>query len=419
METQTSNTTLKNYLLFRSGQLISLLGSSITSFVIIWWITLETGSPMYLALASLVGFAPMIILTPFAGVFVDRWNRKVLIGVVDLLQALATILLIFLFIWRIASIWYVLALLALRGVFQAFHEPAVSAIVPLMIPQGMLSRMNGINFLLSGVVNVLGPITAATLLEIWIIDQILWIDAATFIVAVIPLLLISIPSVRKKENEVQNRLSFREEFNEGTSFIKRSRGFLTFIMLATALNFLLTPLSTQIAYFVKFDHFGAASDLALVSASVQGGMIAGGLLMSLIAGFKRKMVAIILSVYIIFFGYAFIALTPTGQFWLMAMGGLILAVCLPIANVSIQTITQTVVPKKMFGRVNSVMGALSSAATPLGMILSGIIIEVTRTSTLFLTCSMSGIILLTMSWIFTDIKHVEKIENIEENSIIS
>ena len=411
MQIKANQATFRSYLLFWSGQLVSLLGSSVTSFVIIWWITLETESAMYLALASLVGFAPMIILTPFAGVFVDRWDRKKLIGVADFLQALVTILLIFLFSRSIVSVWYVLAVLALKGVFQAFHGPAVSAIVPVMVPEDKLSRVNGISFLLSGVVNLLGPIIAATLLEFWRIDQILWIDAATFIVAVIPLLMINIPSVRQNEDGTRDNLSFREEFGEGLAFIKKARGFLTLLTLATALNFLLTPLSTQIPYFVKFDHFGEASDWALISVSVQVGMIAGGLLMSLIKGFKKKAVAIVISVYVIFAGYALIAITPTGQFWFMAVGGLILSVCLPVANVSIRTITQTVVPRKMLGRVDSVMGALSSAASPLGMILSGIIVEVTETANLFLACAVSGIVLLTISWLFTDIKHVEEIEN--------
>ena len=263
MEGQADPTTFRNYLTFWSGQLVSLFGSSVAQFVIIWWITLETGSALYLSLASLLGFAPMIILSPFAGVFVDRWNRKRLMEIVDFLQALATVALIFMFSLDIVSIWHVLALLALRGVFQAFHNPAVAAIVPLMVPRDRLSRMNGANYLFSGAVTLAGPVLAALLLELWEIGQILWIDAATFIIAVIPLLLISIPSVRTEESASQEDPSFRKEFSEGFAFVKKARGFLTFIMLATALNFLLTPISTLAPYFVKFDHFGEASDLAL------------------------------------------------------------------------------------------------------------------------------------------------------------
>jgi DHA3 family macrolide efflux protein-like MFS transporter len=406
MEIQANQATFRSYLFFWSGQLVSLLGSSIAQFVIIWWITLETESALYLSIASLVGFAPMVLLTPFTGVLVDRWSRKVLIGIVDFLQALVTVVLIFLFWLGGISIWQVLALLALRGVFQAFHAPAVSAIVPLMVPKPKLSRINGLNYLFSGAVTLIGPVIAALLLVLWRIDQILWIDAGTFLVALIPLLIIRIPSVRRK----QDKSSFRKDFAEGLAFIKNGRGFLPLLMLATVVNFLLTPLFTLLPYYVKFDHFGEAPDLALVMAFFQGGILAGGLLMSVIKGFKKKMVAITFSIYIIFLGYALVALTPAGLFWFMALGGLVMAFCVPVANVSIQTIIQTVVPMKMQGRANSVTMALASAATPLGMGLSGVIVEFTGTATLFLGCAGLGILVLTFSWLFTDIRHVEKME---------
>ena len=406
MEIQAGQVTFRSYLFFWSGQLVSLLGSSIAQFVIIWWITLETGSALYLSIAAFLGLVPMIILTPFAGVLVDRWSRKALIGIADFLQALVTVVLIFLFWLGSVSIWQVLVLLTVRGIFQAFHSPAVSAIVPLMVPKAKLSRINGLNYLFTGAVTLIGPVVAALLLAFWKISQILWIDAITFMVAVIPLLLIAIPSVRKK----QDKSSFKKDLGEGLAFIKNGRGFLPLLILATVVNFLLTPLSTLLPYYVKFDHLGEAPDLAIVMAFFQGGILAGGLLMSVIKGFKKKMVAIVSSIYIIFLGYALVALTPTGIFWFMAIGGLIMAFCVPVANVSIQTIIQTVVPMKMQGRVNSVTMALASAATPVGMILSGVIVEFTRTANLFLGCSGLGVLVLTVSWFFTDIRHVEKME---------
>jgi len=408
VEIQVTQATFRSYVFFWSGQLISLLGSSVAQFVIIWWITLETQSALYLSIASFLGLVPMVILTPFAGVLVDRWSRKALIGVVDFLQALATVVLIFLFWLSNVSIWQVLTLLTLRGIFQAFHTPAVSAIVPLMVHKSKLSRINGLNYLFTGAVTLVGPVVAALLLAFWKIQQILWIDALTFVVAVIPLLMITIPSVRKR----QDNSSFKEEFVEGLAFIKNGRGFLPLLTLATTLNFLLTPLSTLLPYYVKFDHMGEAPDLAVVMAFFQGGILAGGLLMSVIKGFKKKMVAIMSSIYIIFLGYILVAVTPTGAFWFMALGGLIMAFCVPVANVSTQTIIQTVVPMKMQGRVNAVIMALASAATPLGMILSGLIVEFARTTNLFLGCAGLGILVLTVSWFFTDIKHVEDMQEI-------
>jgi DHA3 family macrolide efflux protein-like MFS transporter len=406
MEMQANQATFRSYLSFWSGQLASLLGSSIAQFVIIWWITLETGNALYLALASFLGLAPMIILAPFAGVLVDRWSRRVLIGVVDFLQALATVVLIFLFWLDIISIWYVLLLLTLRGIFQAFHQPAVSAITPLMVPKEKLSRMNGLSYLCTGAVSLVGPVVAALLLGVWTIHEILWIDMITFLIALIPLLIIRIPPVKIK----QANSSFKEEFLEGFNFIKNARGLLPLLILATALNFLLSPLSTLLPYYIKFDHLGEAPDLAFVMAFLQGGILAGGLLMSVTKEFKTKMVVSAFSIYIIFVGYALMALTPLGLFWFMAMSALFMALCLPVANVSMQTIMQTIVPMKMQGRVSSVVMALASAATPLGMILSGTMVGFTGTANLFLGCALLGMLVLTLSWFFTDIKHVEKIE---------
>jgi DHA3 family macrolide efflux protein-like MFS transporter len=406
METQTNQSTFKSYLFFWSGQLVSLLGSSIVQFVLIWWITLETGSPFFLALAAFLGLVPMVILGPVTGVFADRVNRKVLIFTADFLQALATAVLIVLFWFGMASLWVVLGLLTVRGVFQAFHQPTTNAIIPSMVPADKLSRMNGLNYLFTGAMTLIGPVLAAVLLSFMLIYQVLWIDVATFAVAVVPLLLVRIPSVRSEQ--VVRDSSFKADFKEGFGFIRATRGFLPLLILATMLNFLLTPVSTLMPYFVKFDHLGGVEDLALIVASFQGGILAGGLLMTMIKGFKRKMVATAVAIYVVFLGYAVVALTPTGFFWFMAAGGVLMALCIPVANVSTQTIFQTVVPLKMQGRVNAVVMALASAATPAGMILSGVVVQFIQTANFFLICTVLGMLLLTLSWFFTDIKHVDK-----------
>ena len=405
MEIYADQITFRSYLFFWSGQLVSLLGSSIAQFVIVWWITLETESTLYLSIASVLGFVPIVILGPFTGVLADRWNRKALIGIVDLLQALATVLLIGLFWLDTIAIWQVLALLTLRGIFQAFHTPAVLAIIPTMVPKDKLSRMNGVNYLFTSAVNLVGPVIAALLLGFWTISQILWIDAVTFLVALIPLLVIMIPSVRKE----QDRSSFLKQFGEGFAFIRKTRGLLAFIVLATGVNFLLAPLSTLLPYYVKFDHLGAASDLAFVMAFAQGGMVAGGLLMSMVKVSKRKMAIILFSAYILFLGYILMALTPTGLFWFMATAGLILTFSFPIVDVLAITMLQTVAPMEMQGRVTSVTMSLAHAAQPIGMLLSGLITVFTQTADLFLGCGGLGMLMLTLSWLFTDIKYLEKI----------
>lgn len=406
MKIEANQATFKSYLFFWSGQLVSLFGSSIAQFVIIWWITLETESTLFLSIASVLGFAPIVILGPFTGVLVDRWSRKTLIGLVDLMQAVITVALVFLFWLEIIAVWQVLALLTLRGVFQAFHIPAVLAIIPAMVPKDKLSRMNGVNYFFTSAANLAGPVVAALLLELLEISQILWIDAVTFLVALVPLLRIMIPSVIK----AQDSPSFGKQFGEGFAFIRNARGLLPFIMVATAVNFLLAPLSTLLPYFVKFDHLGVASDLAFVMAFAQGGMVVGGLLMTIKKAFRRKMVIIVSSIYILFLAYLLTALTPKGYFWFMAASGFILTFCFPIIDVLVMTILQTVVPLEMQGRVTSVTMSLAHAAQPGGMILSGVVTVFTGTASLFMGSAGLGILILTLSWLLTDIRYVEKIE---------
>jgi DHA3 family macrolide efflux protein-like MFS transporter len=406
MAAPANETTYKQYLSFFFGQQFSLLGSSIVQFAIVWWINLETASTLYLSLAAFVGFVPMVVLGFFTGVLADRFNRKIIIALADFAQAFITVLLIVSFLMGWASIFVVLVLLAFRGVCQAFHAPTVSAIVPSMVPQNRLSRMNSLEYVLNGAVNVAGPLIAAILLAFVRIEQILWIDPATFLVAVIILLVTKIPSVR----ETHETTSFKEDFMQGFAFIRSARGLLPLIFLATVLNFLIMPISTLLPYFVKFDHLGVASDLAMVEAVIQGGLLAGGLFMLISKGFKKKIAAFVISILIYLIGYAIVSLTPLGLFWFMAVAGLVFSLPVPIANVSVRTIIQTVVPLKIQGRVSSVIMSLASLASPLGMIMSGALANYVGTANLFLGSALLGVLVLVPSWFLTDIRHVEDMQ---------
>jgi DHA3 family macrolide efflux protein-like MFS transporter len=348
----------------------------------------------------------MIALGPVTGVLADRWNRKILIAVVDFLQATTTMVLIFLFWSGAIVVWQTLALLGLKGIFQAFHTPTVMAIIPTMVPKEKLSRMNGVNYVFTSGVNLAGPVIAAVLLSFFPISQILWIDVLTFLIALAPLLAITIPSVVKKE---ERQPPFRRQFAEGFGFIRRATGLLPFIMVATGINFLLAPLSTLLPYYVNVDHSGIASDLALVMVLFQGGALAGGILMSVVKISRNKVLLIVSSMYLLFIGYILVSVTPTGFFWFMGLSGLILSICFPIIDVLAITLLQTVVPMKMQGRVTSVVISLAHAAQPLGMALSGLA-SIVRTTNLFLGCSIIGILFVTLSWFLTDMKYVERME---------
>ncbi|MFX0014352.1 MAG: MFS transporter [Promethearchaeota archaeon] len=398
---------LRGYIFFWIGQLISLLGSSVVQFSIIWWITVETGSEFILALSTFLGFGPTMLITPIAGVFVDRWSRKKLIATVDFFQAIATVGLILTFIIGIADIWFVLAIITLRGVFQAFHAPAVQAIIPLLVPKDKLSRMNGIDYLFNGVILMVGPLVGALLLNYFILQEVLWLDAITFMIAIIPTIFISIPSI-KTSTLIKEKTPFFNEISEGFSFIKNQQGLLALLAVFTAANFFMRPLYVLLPLFVKDFHLGGPEELALLFAGAQAGIIGASMIMSSWKGFENNAYGVALGIFIMYFGFVICSITPQGVYPLLILGIFLNGFGLPIANVSSQTIWQKIVPPEKLGRVYSVRLTIAQGSGPIAIILSGILGELLGITPVLVTASLFGMVFLGYSWFFTRFRYVEK-----------
>ncbi|MHA1187480.1 MAG: MFS transporter, partial [Candidatus Heimdallarchaeota archaeon] len=369
-------TNMKGFMFFWSGQMVSILGSSVIQFVITWWITVQTGSPLLLSLATFIAFIPTILLTPVAGVLVDRWNRKAIIAIADFLQAAVTMVLLFLFWYTNVTVYILLIFLAIRGIFQAFHQPAVMSLTPIMVPKKHLNRINSLDYFFNSIIFLIGPIIAAFLYKYIPIHHIMWIDVASFIVAVIPLIFIKIPAIKKPENDPNvEKKSFWADFKEGFVFIKNQEGLLPLLSSFTGANFFIMPLFTLLNLFIYTTHNGLETNLAFVLVFNQVGMLIGSVLFLVWKGFKKKVHGVVIGLALMYAGYLFMSLTPTGLFWFMSIGFLLIGFGLPMANISSQTIWQSVVPKEKLGRVMSVRISIAQFTAPAAIILSGLIAE--------------------------------------------
>ena len=417
METPASSQSFKHYLFFWSGQLFSLLGSTIVQFVIIWWITIETEDLTIISVASFFSFLPQFIFGPLAGVFTDRWNRKLMIALSDFFQAITTLSLVLLFLFDIQQIGMIILINSIRGLFQGFHWPAVNAIIPLMIPKKHLSRMNAINYIFTGLVNTMGPVIAGTLLLILPIDQILWVDILTFLFAITPLLLIRIPPLPKKE-KIRKEKSYFGEFKIGLKAIKIVPGLLTLLFVATILNFLGTPFSTLMIFFVEVTHFGTVENTAFVLASIQAGMFVGAIIVVIKKVWKKKILIIFLGIFVGEIGHLILALAPSRNFTIICIGGFIFAFIVPFVNTMFLTILQTVIPPDKQGRVMSNVITIVTLVSPLGMIISGPIAQVIGIEVLFISSSLLNIIFIVIVWMFSNIRNTnyDRVYEFEEKS---
>jgi len=418
MELITTESSFRQYLAFWSGQIVSLLGSIVVQFVLIWYLTVITENPLVLSLASFFYYLPMIFAMPIAGVFSDRWNRKKLIIIVDSSQAFATFILIILLTMGITDLWMIFSFMALRSILQAFHQPTVNAIVPTMVPKDKLSRINGVNFLASGVVQLIAPVLAASLLIFMTPFQALWIDVITFFIALMPLLFISIPIVRT-EAEKKEKESFSVEFKDGFKTLRMVPGMIILLIMAMLLNFLIQPLSTFLSYFAYVIHSATAFEYAIVATGFQGGIILGAILTVIKKHWKHKIKVTFIVLEVFMVGYAMLGYSPYRAFFFMIITSFIMGFVLPIVNTIFQTVMQTAIPHDKLGRVSSIDSTLSMLITPFGALIFGPLALVLGVPNLFFFSALLGMAVIACLYTFTGIRHVnydDMAENLSEKS---
>jgi DHA3 family macrolide efflux protein-like MFS transporter len=416
-------TNLRGYLIFLIGQWISMFGSNVVGFSIIWFLTVTTGSTFVLGLAAFLNFAPFIVATPIAGVFIDRWSRKKVIASVDFMQALFTMILIGCFVIDIFKplelVAILLALNTIRALFGAFHVSAVDTLLPIMVPKKQLSRINGINYLVNGIIGgIAGPIIGAFTLEVLLIPlkTILWLDVITFLIAILPTVLIYIPEVKRKISDKKENDSFKTEFTDGLKFIRETPGLFALLFVFAGANFFMTPFYTQLPLFVTAIHPGGATHLAFLFTAQQAGMLIGSTIMSTWKGFENHAKGVALGLFLGYIGFVIMVAAPIGYFEIIAIGLFMAGFTLPVANVSSEAIWAITVPQDILGRVYAVRRTLAQITAPVAMIMSGIIAEFINLNFVLLICSLFGLIVLGYSWFFTRLPEVERLIEIEKAS---
>ncbi len=376
------------------GQSLSLFGSVLTQFVLVWWITDTTGSGVALATAALAGMAPQVLLGPVAGTLVDRWNRRVVMVGADALSALCIIVLIVLFRSGAGTLWHVYALMAVRSVLQAFHHPAAGASTTLLVPADQLGRVAGLNQLVSGLSNIAAAPLGALALGVWPLEGALLIDVVTALLGIVPLLCFSIPQPTATADAAPT--AFWSELREGLRFVWRWPGLRLLLGLgmwvSAAANaaYALQPLIVRGAYG------GDVSAVALMESFTGLGMVLGGLAMAIWGGFRRRVVSSLAGIAAIGIGQTLTGAAPQTAFWLAVAGGLTLGLALPFAHAPLTTVIQERVPPQMQGRVLSLLGSALGLAGPIGLVFAGPLADVLGVRTIYVAGGV-GIVLLALA----------------------
>lgn len=381
----------RNIVLFLSSQTVSLFGSSLVQYAIMWYITLNTKSGIMMTLYIICGFIPTFLLSPVAGVWADRYNRKVLIMLSDGMIALSTLVLALLFLMGYEEAWLLFVMAAIRALGSGVQTPAVGAILPQIVPSDQLTKVNGINGSIQAVIMFVSPIVSAALLTVATIEMIFFIDVVTAMIAILTLLLyFRIPTHQR--NSEQPSTSYFNDLKEGLAYIRRQAYLKSFFAFMAVFFILMAPAAFLTPLQVTRSFGDEVWRLTAIEIAFSVGMMAGGGMIAAWGGFKNKVHTMTLATVLM--GACTFLLGFVPVFWIYLAFMALFGVAMPAFNTPTMTMIQEKVDESYMGRIFGVFSMISTSMMPIGMLIFGPIADAIAIEWLLMA---TGLLMLILS----------------------
>ncbi|WP_206185895.1 MFS transporter [Sphingosinicella sp. BN140058] len=384
------------------GQALSLIGSALTQFVLIWWITDTTGSVSALAIAGVVALLPQALLGPLGGTLADRWSRRAIMIAADLISAICMTVLIALFLTDTVALWHLFVMMFIRSAMQAFQQPAANASTAMLVPKSFLPRAAGLNQTLTGIMTVAAAPLGALAISLMPIGYALAIDVTTAVLGIVPLLVYSIPQTKEPSGQ---RPNLWREFREGFDFVWGNPGLRRLYCLLGAIVLVVMPSFTLVPLLVKEHFHGGASEVALIESVGGAGMIAGGLLVATVAP-RRHVMWVLWGFAISCLSLALTALSPSAMFPAAVAWWALSGLTYIAGNAPFTALLQSMVPNHLQGRVLSLLATLMGLATPVGLGLATPLGELIGVRWLFVTLGILGAVVTLLGFLSPQLRNL-------------
>lgn len=358
---------------FLTAQTISLFGSSLVQYAIVWYITLSTSSGRMLTISTICGFAPQIIISLFAGVWIDRYDRKKLIMVSDAVIALATLALVAAFLSGCREIRLLFIVLFVRSAGTGIQTPAVNAVIPQIVPPRHLMRVNGIQSTLTSLMMFLSPAASGAILSAAGLEATLLIDVATALIGVGITSTLTIPMYRK--NTVEGNAQI-DSLKEGFRYLRSNTFVRRLLMFQIAILFLISPSAFLTPLMVSRTFGSQVWRLTASEMTYSIGTVLGGLLITSWGGFKKRLNTTLMAGAA--YGILMLGLGTASAFWAYLALNTMIGITAPCYQSPVTVSIQERVEPSMQGRVFSFMQISTSCALPLGMMVFGPLADAVR-----------------------------------------
>ena len=355
------------FLIIYLGQAFSLIGSAAVQFSVIWWLTDTTESALTLTLATIVAFVPYMIVGPFAGAWVDRYNRKRVIMLADGFVALSSVALGLMFLLMSSPpIWAIYLILFLRGLGNTFHSPAMSATIPMLVPPEMLTKAGGWSHLVTSGANMLGPVLGAAMMAVLPVASIMLVDIGGAVIAIICLLFVRVPNVKQEK-----KLELLGDIKQGFSVLLQNKPLMSMAIPFMMLNIIFAPLGALFPLMVKTHFMGNAWHNSVVELSFAAGMLISSLVIGIWGGMRRRFLMAALSIVALGVFTMSSGLMPPAAFWGFVILSFFTGAMPTFMSVPVMAYIQETTPTEMMGKVMSLMSTAMVVATPIGLLVAG------------------------------------------------
>jgi DHA3 family macrolide efflux protein-like MFS transporter len=384
----------KKTALFLSSQSLSLFGSMLVQYAIIWYITLTTQSGAILTISTLCAFLPQIVISLFAGVWADRYPRKILIVFADVLTAASTLILAVFFLLGYGELWLIFLISAIRSVGAGIQTPAVSALLPQIVPTDKLIKVNSINGTIQPFIMIAAPVVSGALLSFSRLEAIFFIDVVTAMIAVSLLLLLKVQA-HQKAAAVQSTGYF-DDLKAGLTYIGRTPVIKALFIFFAFVFFLAAPVAFLTPLLVTRSFGEEVWRLTANEVTFFVGSIIGGIIMTAWGGFKNRFRTIGLAC--ILWGILFAGLGFSKDFILYLVIMFLSGIPMPLFSVPTTTLLQEIVEPDMQGRVFGVQQLIMNTVLPVGMVVFGPIADIITVEALLILASI--LMILPGLWLF-------------------
>lgn len=363
------------------GQTVSRLGDAIDGLALMWMAYKLTDSPLIMATVMFFNALPSLLFGVFAGVFIDRWDRKKVLILGDLSRGLIVGLIAYLYFRGLMVSWYLFVATFIISTVEVFSSPARTAILPVMVNKEHLMTANSMFNMVSSICEIIGIGIASAIVGVWGIAVAIFMDAISFLFCALMTWLTKIPKLPIDKKEL-NFQQYRLELREGFQFIRSVRIVFICIVLAAFTNFILAPIGVIFPVFSDKILKAGTTGFALMAASLSSGVLVSSMIMGQFGDrMKKKTRFIQIGIFGIGLGFALLGFAHT-----TIIAGILcffVGLSLPVASISFSVLMQQNTPVEKLGRVSAFGRTLTMGGIPLGIMIAGLLSEMIPTNMFF------------------------------------